>query len=49
MNNYYTDCDTCRESFQVTEFVYKYLCNGGTADVYCPSCEQELWWAEEAC
>jgi hypothetical protein len=47
MNNFYTDCDNCKGSHQVTEFVYNYLCNGGTADVYCSDCERELWWSEE--
>jgi len=49
MNNYYTDCDNCKESHQVTQFVYDYLAQGGQADVYCPDCERELWWAEEVC
>jgi len=47
MKNYYTDCDICRESSEVTKFVYDYHCNGGEADVYCPDCERQLWWAEE--
>lgn len=47
MTKFYTDCSDCQESFQVSEFVYNYLKDGGTADVLCGSCERELWWAEE--
>jgi|AntAceMinimDraft_1070359.scaffolds.fasta_scaffold12874_8 hypothetical protein len=38
----YTDCSECRQSVQVSEFVYQYLCAGGEGEVFCSDCEQEL-------
>jgi hypothetical protein len=48
MNNYYTDCQYCRSSFQVTKFVYDYLCNGGEGLVICDDCDREEALLDEA-
>ena len=37
----YTDCTWCRSSFEISEFAYNYLCNGGQADMLCDDCYGE--------
>jgi hypothetical protein len=48
MNNYYTDCDYCKCSFRVTEFVYNFLAQGGQGLVICDECEREEALLDEA-
>jgi hypothetical protein len=49
MNSYYTDCDYCQTSFQITQFVYNFLAEGGQGLVICDECDledsplQEAW------
>jgi hypothetical protein len=48
MNNYYTDCDYCQVSFEITKFVYDYLADGGRGLVICDDCDREESLLDEA-
>jgi|AntAceMinimDraft_12_1070368.scaffolds.fasta_scaffold102326_1 hypothetical protein len=39
---FYTDCSECRQSTQVSEFTYRYLCEGGEGEVLCSDCDEAM-------